>query len=96
MDCLDREVYYSLPNAPDLKSSTQPIVYGVDEKPVTCYGMIRANVSITHNGITLDLEIDLHMINCGSQEGIFGRPFRVNHRAVLNAGSGYLLFNIQG
>ena len=87
LDCLDKDTYYSLLNAPKLKQSAHSTVYGIDEAPTTCYSMFYTNISITHNGVTSDLGIDLYVINCWLQEGIFGRPFLVNHRAVLDAGS---------
>ena len=41
------------------------------------------------------MEIDLYVINCGSQEAV-GRLFMVNHSENMDAGSGNISFIIQG
>ena len=41
------------------------------------------------------MEIDLYVINCGNQEGIFGRPFMINHNVNIDAGTVNVTFIIQ-
>ena len=52
LDCLDKDTYYSLLNAPKLKQSAHSTVYGIDETQTMCYRLFHTNISITHNGVT--------------------------------------------
>ena len=63
LDCLDRTIYDSLPNAPELIEPSHPVAYGVSGDPIKCYGMIRATIQITYKGITSDIEMDLYIVN---------------------------------
>ena len=42
------------------------------------------------------MEMDLFIVNSSPKEGILGKTFLTEHKAILNAGSGELTFEVQG
>ena len=42
------------------------------------------------------MKIDLYVTYCGNQEGIFGRPFMINHSVNIDAGTGDVTFTTGG
>ena len=96
IDCLHIDTYNSLEDPPELSPAEWENIYAVDGRESQCFGKLQTTVSISYQDIISEIELDLYVINCGTQEGILGCLFLVNHSAKMDAGTGDVTFIIQG